>query len=87
MERISENLAIELAVRLANMRTAWLCTMRLMVDHGFLTESDMEGMRDHCMAAAKEFAMSSSGLKREFGVAGIRDMDGLFKSVLRMHPA
>ncbi len=87
MERISDNLAIDLAVRLANTRTAWLCTMRFMMDRGVLTGADMEEMRDVCIDAATEFAITGDGLKREFGLAGIRDMDALFKNVLRAQRA
>ena len=87
MERISNNLAIDLAVRLANTRAVWISTMRFLVDRGVLTEADMTEMRDCCLDASADFAIAGNGLKREFGLAGVRDMSALFESVLRIQPA
>lgn len=83
MERISENLAIDLAVRVANTRTAWLCIMRFLLHRGFLTEAELKSMRETCLDAAADFAASGDGSRREFGIAGMRDLDGLFRNVLR----
>ena len=86
MERVSANLAIDLSVRVANTRAAWLHTMRLMLDRGLVTEADLASMRATCLDAAAEFAIGGEGLPREIGIAGMRDMDALLAGVTRQEP-
>ncbi len=84
MEHVSEQLAMDLAVRVANTRTAWMCTMSLLLERGLLSADDMDAMRERLLGAARSFAASPSARKRAFGIEGIKDVEGLFRGVINM---
>ena len=82
MECVSKQVAMDLAVRVANARSLWMCTVTLMLDQGLLTKADVAWMRERCMEAALVFAASKDDLRREFGLKGARDVADLFRTLL-----
>lgn len=86
MERVSREVAVDLAARVANIRSLWLCTVTLMLDRGLLSKADVEWMREHCIETALAFSTSGDGLKREFGLRGVDDVAALFTMILPEQP-
>ena len=82
MECVTEQAAMDLAVRVANARSLWLCMVTLMLDQGLLTNVDVAWMRERCMEAVLAFAASGDDRKREFGLRGARDVADLFRTFL-----
>ena len=73
----------DLNVRMANNRTTWICTMRILLDRGLIERADVERVRDDCMDVAGQFAASHCEARSEFGFALIGDLTRLFRGVIQ----
>ncbi len=82
MEQVSEQLAMELAVKVANTRTAWTCTIGLLLEHGLVSPHEVLSIRERLLHGARKFAASPSARKSAFGIAAVKDVESLFRGVV-----
>ena len=84
MEQVSEQLAMELAVKVANTRTVWTCTIGLLLERGVITPRDVLLIRERLLDGARGFAASPRPRKQAFGIEAMKDVEGLFRGVASM---
>ena len=81
MEQVSEQLAMELAVKVANTRTVWTSTISLLMERGVITPHEVLSLRERLLTGARGFAASPSARRRAFGIEAMKDVESLFRGV------